>query len=50
VLAYLYFLRRYSLLVLEDLRRLSLILPDSINKRLINFFNFLLLKKNKNKN
>ncbi|MFZ8848726.1 MAG: oligosaccharide flippase family protein [Thermoproteota archaeon] len=50
VLAYLYFLRRYRLLVLEDLRRLSLILPNSINKRLINFFNFLLLKKNKNKN
>ncbi|MDT7864647.1 MAG: oligosaccharide flippase family protein [Thermoproteota archaeon] len=50
LLAYLYFLRRYSLLVQEDLRRLSLILPDNINKRLNNFFNFLLLKKNKNKN
>jgi O-antigen/teichoic acid export membrane protein len=50
VLTYLYFLRRYRLLVLEDLKRLSLILPDSINKRLNNFFNFLLLKRNKNKN
>lgn len=50
ILIYLYILRKHQLLLLDDLKRLSLILPDSISKRLNNLFSFLFLKKNKNRN
>jgi len=50
IMVYFYILRKYRLVLLDDLKRLSLILPDNISKRLNNFFYFLFLKKNKNKN